>query len=789
MIIGEIIDNLGKIVASSQIKTDSAKVYLTIPFNGKVKQWSPEQPVLYRLRLTLKDKKGITDIKTISYGLKEFSVNGLRFSLNGSPYQVRANTVVWHRWTRDLEAESLAWDTAWFVKNVIKNMKDRGANTLRFHLGTPPERFLDLCDRYGLLVQFEWCFFHGMPATEESLMEQWRAWLNRGMLHPSVSLIHPYNETEGEQLKIAWSALNKLTPEYPRLVIEDRDVIHVHKYWWSLFENLGLFYDSASQFPKPIMVDEFGGNYLNGNLVTGRVVTIKESFWRFLGPDPTPEQLLYLNTVSNAKIAEYWRRIGAAGFGPFCSIGSSPDGDHWYMGNIKDGKLKPVWDAMTAAWSPISVSLDVWDRDFVPGQQTKIPVYFFNDTREAVTIDAEIGIRNTSEKIQVSVPVSAFGKFVKNVTLTIPATEGRYAFEGKLKNQVPGIKVPEVSAWDFRVLKTKVPPQVLHSKVLVLPEEIELKQFLQNHVISIVEYTENLAANDASFDIILTSQKSWDKINSNGTFASFLRNAVKSGKSAVILDAGPRFYGQDAIDSAHLQGVRKLEYAEKKSIALFPGVSLKFREVAEPESNIHRTLYSNKLWNNLSPDYALLWNGMRGGLIVPSTGMEVEANSAAAFLSLWKVRGADEILISGNSPYFGYELEGFYAFSTVENDPKVLSLLHNKVKLIFEDAPSIAKTINMNAEVKMTNLSETYTELTKQKTGIDLTPLACCGKGLSRIPCVMLDFTNEKNRVIVSQLLTSGRLAPGFGQDGLYGIRYDEAAVQMVLNMLDLVAK
>jgi hypothetical protein len=35
-----------------------------------------------------------------------------------------------------------------------------------------------------------------------------------------------------------------------------------------------------------------------------------------------------------------------------------------------------------------------------------------------------------------------------------------------------------------------------------------------------------------------------------------------------------------------------------------------------------------------------------------------------------------------------------------------------------------------------------------------------------------------------SQLLTAGRLAPGFGQPGLYGIRYDPAAAQFVLNML-----
>jgi hypothetical protein len=45
-------------------------------------------------------------------------------------------------------------------------------------------------------------------------------------------------------------------------------------------------------------------------------------------------------------------------------------------------------------------------------------------------------------------------------------------------------------------------------------------------------------------------------------------------------------------------------------------------------------------------------------------------------------------------------------------------------------------------------------------------------------------FADRRGSVILSQLLTAGRLAPGFGQPGLYGIRYDPAAAQFILNML-----
>jgi hypothetical protein len=61
-------------------------------------------------------------------------------------------------------------------------------------------------------------------------------------------------------------------------------------------------------------------------------------------------------------------------------------------------------------------------------------------------------------------------------------------------------------------------------------------------------------------------------------------------------------------------------------------------------------------------------------------------------------------------------------------------------------------------------------------------PLAVAGKELVKSPAVKIAF--DDGALIISQLLTSGRLAEGFGSDGLYGVRYDPAAVQVVLNMI-----
>jgi len=49
---------------------------------------------------------------------------------------------------------------------------------------------------------------------------------------------------------------------------------------------------------------------------------------------------------------------------------------------------------------------------------------------------------------------------------------------------------------------------------------------------------------------------------------------------------------------------------------------------------------------------------------------------------------------------------------------------------------------------------------------------------------VQIDFEAGQGRLILSQLLTAGRLAPGFGTTGTYGKRFDPVAEQFVLNLL-----
>ena len=780
----EILSTDGEKMAQTKVLNAATKGTTNIRLSGSCQYWSPDNPVTYRLRATLGDANHTLDVQEITLGIREFRTDGLGFRLNGKPIQMRGGTVVWQRLLRDPQARELAFDVDWFEKNVVLRLKDHGANTVHFSLYTPPEAFLDLCDKHGLLVQHEWIFFHGVEASKQSMIEQWRAWLDLAMRHPSVVIIHAWNETDPEQLKPAWAAMETLAAEYPPLVVSHRDVTHLHKYWWSMFENLGLYYDSAAQFDRPVIVDEFGGNYLDGQSNPGGYPTLKEGFLRFLGPDHTKALRLQHHTEAATQVAEYWRRIGVAGFGPFCILGSPEDGNHWFMGELKDGIPKPVWAGLTAAFSPLSCSLEVWDRNFIPGQAVTLPLYFFNDTDSSTQLKADVAVvtadgRAVGAQQKVSARLGPHSVTKTEVTLRLPNTQGRWRFQATLLNRPASVKYPVVSSWRFRTFGAKVPPALHNVKIGVPKWEKEIRDFLKEN---------NLVAcdpDDMQAGLIVTSRATWQRLPKDPELLDSLRRAIERGRSVVMLDIGPLNLGQGypkGDDIGPVWQQLRVEEPEVSTIALFHGIEITFRQVTEPESHLHPADSGKLLWKNLDPEAAWLWNGLRGGLIVPAADMTLAEVSPAALLAQWQSRGADPSLVKGRS-YFAYELQGYYAFSQKDADPAVVEQLRDKVTLLVEDAPALAVTTNPSAPIQVTNLAQAYRKC-RNRPAKNLSPLARCGKNLNRVPVVQLEFGPRKGTLILSQLLTAGRLAHGYGQAGLYGIRYDPAAVQFVLNML-----
>jgi beta-galactosidase len=778
-------DQKGKILFEQAGKCKTGKNTVSLNYTNKLKEWSPESPSLYRMTIAISQNGKLVDKTIRKLGVRKFETKERQLYLNGDLFKFRGSSFTWHRWMRTDDGVKLGQDTAWFKKNVVLRLKAHGANSINFHLGPPPSKFLDLCDRFGILVRYEWSFFHGMPATKESCVSQYAAWMAESMNHPSINMYYPYNETDGKELETAWSALDEVLKIYPPLVFSHRDILHVHKYWWSLFENLGLYYNSYSQFPQTVIADEFGGNYLNAEGNEGGYPAVKETFLRFLGRGHTKAMRLEHLSLSNGKIAEYWRRLGIAGWAPFTIMGSNEDGNNWFLGDLRAGNPMPVWSAMTASWSPVSVSLDIWDKNFLPNQRITVPIHFFNDLakKQRLTIKITLIDSNGGMYYQqlIDKEIAASSHDSSSLQLILPNTIGDYRLSAELINRPVGVEFPIISSWKIRIFNATVPQRLAKAKVFIPDEEKELQVFVNNQNLKKVLLS---AAN-----VILLSTNSWNSIEKGDKeLKALIETAINKGVSVVMLDAGPRSLGK-AYPSENgemklVDGTQTVRQPTLQEYPLFGSISLQFKEAAEPETHVFPSVKDSTLWNYTPKSYTGMWNGLRGNLMLPAWEMEVQGVNADLFLEQWLTRGASQEVITSGQSYYAYEVHGYYEFSNKADDRATEKKLKDKVARHIEDAPSLAVFLDPNVAVKITDIGAGYKNA---NTGMakSLNIVANAGKNLTKSPVLMIEFGKGKGNLLVSQLLTANRLIPSGSKLKPYAIRYDPIAVQTVLNMLD----
>lgn len=135
---------------SVDAKSQQALVELTIP---EPMLWSPDDPFLYDLQITLKNTKGnVVDEVDSYFGMRKIALgkdaNGYtRIMLNNKPlFQFGLLDQGW--WPDGLYTppteEAMLYD--------VKVTKDMGFNMLRKHVKVEPARFYYYCDKIGMLV-------------------------------------------------------------------------------------------------------------------------------------------------------------------------------------------------------------------------------------------------------------------------------------------------------------------------------------------------------------------------------------------------------------------------------------------------------------------------------------------------------------------------------------------------------------------------------------------------------------------------------------------------------------
>lgn len=171
----------------------AAEVTLAIPA-ARRRAWSPADPHLYDIDLTLRVDGRIVDRASTYGGLRSIGIDGQRMLLNGEP--VFQRLVLDQGWypgglmTAPTEAD-LVLD--------IELAQSAGFNGARLHQKVFEERFLYHADRLGYLVWGEFADWgarvSGTQSPTASFITQWIDVLQRDYSHPSIVGWCPLNET------------------------------------------------------------------------------------------------------------------------------------------------------------------------------------------------------------------------------------------------------------------------------------------------------------------------------------------------------------------------------------------------------------------------------------------------------------------------------------------------------------------------------------------------------------------------------------------------------------------
>ncbi len=261
---------------------------LAPPAGRPTHPWSPEDPHLYDVRLTLYQAGVAVDEVTSYLGFSDLTARDGALYLNGRPYFLKMvldqgywpDGILTAGSDGDLEAD-------------VRAMKAMGFNGVRKHQKVEDPRFLYHCDRLGLMVFGEMAnAFAYTPTAAARLVREWMEVVERDRNHPALSAWVPLNESWGvpdlpgdprqeAHLETLYHLTKSLDPD--RLVISNdgwehatSDVLSIHDYTGDgdvlrvRYHALGdvlqvrpadrpLYAPGHTYHGEPVLVSEMGG--------------------------------------------------------------------------------------------------------------------------------------------------------------------------------------------------------------------------------------------------------------------------------------------------------------------------------------------------------------------------------------------------------------------------------------------------------------------------------------------------------------------------------------------------
>lgn len=418
--------------------------------------WTPEHPFLYVLETSTGG-----DSASTRFGMREFRFDTAtrRAYLNGKIYFMRGSNITLHRFFEDPKAGALPWTESWVRKLLVDIPKKMHWNSFRFCIGPVPDKWLDIADEAGLLVQNEYFVWTGMTNWHNEwdpgqLTTDYHEWIRDNCNHPSVAIWDASNETKSDVLtKTILPAVrgddlsNRPWENGYNLPSGPDDPMEDHPYLFSKNQIAGkpqfamTNLEKTSSQPRgseanltghALILNEYGWLWLNRD--GSPTVLTKGVYENLLGANATAAQRFALDAYLLAGLTEYWRaHRNYAGVLHFvylmCSYPGVYTADHFL--DIEKLELEPHFaDYVGEAFKPLGVYIDYWRPTLQAGAARRFNVMMINDDSEArsgnliLTLERKEG--GEVARMETPFRLAAYGQQTYECDLNVPEAAGDF---------------------------------------------------------------------------------------------------------------------------------------------------------------------------------------------------------------------------------------------------------------------------------------------------------------------------------------------------------------------------